>query len=310
MLFKRSTAVGATLVTVLAFTATTASARSIVDSWPTETVYGLGPNGDYVSEWMGASAGWTNIGGPAEDLVGGSAGLFEIDETSGDILEYDGTPGSWTDIGGPGGEFVESQGHLYGLGPDGKYVAEWNGTPHSWTIIGGAAQNIYGGGDGLIATSPGETYTGSVWYYNGTPESWTDIGGTGYSFVVGPHGIYRLNYDAKSISQWGGGTTWVSIGTPSGDPVNFDTVGDEGLVIIDGQTGDNLRYNDTPGSFTEIGNMYSGTPGPDVESISSIYGVKYLDDTLTTVGVYVYSGSGTNWTLIGAPFSPVIAAEE
>jgi hypothetical protein len=314
MLHKRSTSVATSLVIMLAFTATTASsasARSIIDYWPRETVYVTGPGGSYVAEWMGASQGWTTIGGPVEDIVGGSAGLFAIDPTSMDILEYNGTPGSWTDIGGPGNEFVQSNGHLYGLGPGGKYVAEWNGTPHSWTIIGGAAGNIYGGGDGLIATSPGESYSGHVFYYNGTPNSWTEIGDVGQTFAVGPNAIYRLNDDLDSISQWQGGTTWTSIGTPSGQPVSIATVGDEGLIVQDGLGNpEDLKYNGTPGSWTEIGSFNLGSPGADVESLTSIYGIEYDNDAETTVGVYVYSGSGTNWTFLGAPYSPVLAAED
>lgn len=313
MLHHRATSVATVLVVMLAFTETTASsasARSIIDYWPLETVYALGPNGSYVAEWMGSSAGWTTIGGPAEDLSGGSAGLFAIDPTTGDILEYDGTPGSWTEIGGPGSEFVQSDGNLYGLGVGGGYVAEWNGTPNSWTIIGGAAGNIYGGGDGLLATSPGTGYTGDVWRYDGTPGSWTDIGATGQSFAVGPSAVYRVNGDEESISQWDGGTTWTSIGTPSGEPVSVDTVGDEGLIIQDGYNDDNLLYNGTPGSWTEIGSPFGlGSPSADAESLTSVYGIEYDDSTETTVGVYLYSGNGTNWTLIGAPTSPVLAAE-
>jgi hypothetical protein len=306
--------VATAFVTVLAFTATTASsasARSIIDYWPRETVYALGPSGSYVAEWMGLSSGWTTIGGPAANLSGGSAGLFAIDPTTGDISQYNGTPGSWTEIGGPGWEFVQSDGHLYGLGVGGTYVAEWNGTPNSWTIIGGAARNIYGGGAGLIATSPGTGYTGNVWHYNGTPGSWTDIGATGQSFAVGPSAIYRLNWDEESMSQWAGGTTWTSIGTPSGEPVSINTVGDGGLIIQDGFNDDNLKYNGTPGSWTKIGSVFGlGSPSADAESLTSVYGIKYDNSSETTVDVYLYSGSGTNWTLIGGASSPVLAAED
>ena len=300
-------------VTMLAFTATTASsasARSIIDYWPRETVYALGPGGSYVAEWMGLSSGWTTIGGPAANLSGGSAGLFAIDPTTGDISEYNGTPGSWTEIGGPGWKFVQSDGHLYGLGVGGKYVAEWNGTPNSWTVIGGAAGNIYGGGDGLIATSPGTGYTGNVWYYNGTPGSWTDIGSSGDDFAVGSNAIYRESYDYLSISQWSGGTTWTPIGPANAEGLSIDAAGPEGLFVTDVSNNDEeLRYNGTPGNWTEVGNFSVGAYA-DAESLTSVYGMKYENGSGTTVDVYVYSGSGTNWTLIGGASAPVVAAED
>ncbi|HTJ68363.1 MAG TPA: hypothetical protein VL551_12595 [Actinospica sp.] len=313
MLHRRTLSAATAFVTAVAFTATTAtsaSARSIIDYWPRETVYVLGPGGSYVAEWMGASTGWTTIGGPAENMYAGSAGLFVTDPTTGDIEEYNGTPGSWTVIGGPGSEFVQSDGHLYGLGPGQKYVAEWNGTPGGgWTIIGGPAGNIYGGAYGLIATSPGEGDDGSVFYYNGTPGSWTDIGAVGYDFAVGTTAIYRLNEDGDSVSQWTGGTTWTSVGTPSGQPVAIDAAGDEGLVVQVGINDVDLRYNGTPGSWTQIGEGYD-SPGAEAESLTSLYGIEYDNASETTVGVYVYSGSGANWTFIGAPYSPGIAAED
>lgn len=314
MLMQKKTASGAAaLVVMVAFAGTTAgraSASSIIDYWPRETVYMAGPSGNYLAEWMGASAGWTTISGPVENIIGGSAGLFAIDPASGDILQYNGTPDSWTDIGGPGEVFVEGGGHLYGLGPGGAYVAEWNGTPHSWTIIGGSADYIYAGGAGLVATSPGRGYNGHVFLYNGTPDSWTDIGAIGQSFAVGPDAIYRWNLDWQSISQWQGGTTWTSIGTPAGQPVNIAAVGDEGLIIDEGSNGDELKYNGTPGSFTEIGSTVAlGSPGVEVESLTTVYGVKYTDASETTFDVYAYSGSGTGWTEIGGPSSGVLAAE-
>jgi hypothetical protein len=305
--------VATALVTMVAFTASTAtsaSARSIIDYWPSETVYALGPGGNYVTEWMGLSSGWTTIGGPAENLYAGSAGLFATDPTTGDISEYNGTPGSWTVIGGPGWKFVQSDGHLYGLGPGGKYVAEWNGTPNSWTIIGGAAGDIYGGGYGLIATSPGTGYTGHVWYYNGTPYSWTDIGDSGSDFAVGTNAVYRESYDYLSISQWTGGTTWTPIGPAHAQGLAIYTVGPEGLIVSDlSNNQEELKYNGTPGSWTDIGNFGVGA-GAEAESLTSVYGLESENSSETIFGVYLYSGSGTDWTFIGGPTSPIIAAED
>lgn len=317
MLRNKATCVATTLVTVFAFTATTASsasARSIINYWPRETVYALGPGGAYVTEWMGLSEGWTNIGGPAEDLYAGSAGLFATDPTSGDIWEYNGTPGSWTDIGGPGWTFAQGNGHLYGLGPGGKYVAEWNGTPGSWTIIGGPASYIYAGGDGLIATSPDDSENSYVFHYNGTPGSWTQIGGDGLTLgpvlAVGTNAVYRVSSDGDTVSQWTSGTTWTSLGAPSGQPVTIDTAGDEGLIIDDGTNGLTLKYNGTPGSWSQFGPIDIDSPGAIVESLTNVYGFAYVDTTLTNAQVYVYSPSDNSWTLIGGPVSRVIVAED
>jgi hypothetical protein len=310
VLYKRTASVAASLAAVLAFSSTTASARSIINYWPRETVYALAPDGSYVAEWMGLSSGWTIIGGAASHIYGGSAGLFAIDPTTGDISEYDGTPGSWTTIGGPGWEFVQSDGHLYGLGVGGGYVAEWNGTPNSWTIIGGAAGNIYGGGYGLIATSPGTGYTGNVWYYDGTPNSWTDIGSSGDDFAVGTDAVYRESYDYLSISQWTGGTTWTPIGPANAQGLSIDAAGPEGLFITDvSNNQEELRYDGTPGNWTEVGNF---SVGADVgaESMTSVYGTEIDQSTGDTIaGVYLWSGSGENWTQIGGPAGWPLAAE-
>jgi hypothetical protein len=271
-------------------------------NWLNQTVFALSPTDSYVAEWMGLSQGWTIIGGPAGRIYGGTAGLFAIDPTSGDISQYNGMPGSWTEIGGPGSEFVQGGGHLYGLGPNGDYVAEWNGTPNSWTIIGGPAHDIYAGGDGLVATGLG--YPADVYHYNGTPGSWSDIGEAGADFAVGPSAVYRENYAANDIAQWTGGTTWTSIG-PSGDDAELDTAGYDGLYIYDGSKDQTLKYNGTPGSWTEIGDV--NAPEPDAQSMNSVYGFKL--GSAGASGVYQYSGSGTNWTLIGGPADILLAAE-
>lgn len=312
MRHKRTKYAATALVTVLAFTATTASsasARSIINYWPRDTVYALAPDGSYVAEWMGLSSGWTIIGGPASHIYGGTAGLFATDPTTGDISEYNGTPGSWTTIGGPGWEFVQSNGHLYGLGVGGGYVAEWNGTPNSWTIIGGAAGNIYGGGYGLIATSPGTGYNGNVWYYNGTPNSWTDIGSTGSDFAVGTNAVYRESYDYLTISQWTGGTTWTPISPTNAQGLTIQVAGPEGLFVTDISNNDEeLRYNGTPGSWTQVGSFGVGA-NAGAESATSVYGTE-IDHSngYTIAGVYLWSG-GENWTQIGGPSAWPLAAE-
>ncbi|HET9168357.1 MAG TPA: hypothetical protein VFN97_02940 [Actinospica sp.] len=297
------------LVTVLAFTATTASARSIIDYWPRETVYALTPGGSSVVEWNGPGAGWTTIGGPVMRLYAGSAGLFATDPTTNGIMEYNGTPGSWTTIGGPGNDFVQSDGHLYGLGPYNEYVAEWNGTPGSWTIIGGPAEHIYGGGYGLIATSPTTGYNGHVFYYDGTPGSWTDIGDAGSDFAVGSTAVYRESYDYSTVAQWTGGTAWTPISPPSAQGIAIDAAGPGGLFISDvTDNQEELHYNGTPGSWTEVGNLSVGA-GAEAESLTSVYGTLIHSDDDLIADVYIWNGGGENWTRIGGPFSWPIAAE-
>lgn len=307
MSYKRSAAVAAAFVTAIVFPALAASNASarVAIPWTDQTVFAIGPTGNYVAEWMGLSQGWTVIGGPASEIYAGSAGVFATNPSTGDIFEYNGTPGSWTEIGGPGAQFAEGGGHLYGLGPNDAYVAEWNGTPNSWTVIGGAAQEIYAGTDGLIATAPSSNSTGDTWHYNGTPGSWTDIGAHGWDFAVGNGAIYRADDDLTTISEWTGGTTWTPILNTGGEILNL-VGGDQGVYVYNYSVNGNqvFAYNGTPNNWSLIS---TNGPLPETESQTSLYGV--TEGPTGPASVDQYSGTGTTWTVIGGPADPNLAAD-
>lgn len=300
------TTVFATAAWLTAATATSASAGTI--PWTDQTVFALSPTYSYVAEWMGLSAGWTVIGGAADEIYAGSAGVFAIEPSTGDIAEYNGTPGSWTVIGGPGSEFAEGGGHLYGLATDDSYVAEWNGPSGGWTIIGGPASSITAGTDGLIAGGIGGD-NGDEWYYDGTPGNWTDIGDPAGALAVGENAVFEVNENKNTVSEWTGGTAWTPILTQSADDISGIVGGDQGLYVdIDNSTGSEqqyFEYDGTPGDWSLIGNGSSGLL-PITESRTNLYGVTFgSNDEVASIDLY---SGGTSWTVIGGPASPAIAA--
>lgn len=324
MFYKRSAAVAAAFVTAVVFPALTAAGASarVAIPWTDQTVFAIGPTGDYVAEWMGLSQGWTIIGGPASEIYAGSAGVFATNPTTGDVFEYNGTPGSWTEIGGPGAQFAEGGGHLYGLGPNDGYVAEWNGPGQGWSVIGGPAANIYAGPYGLVDTAPGSN--GDIRRYNGTPNSWTDIGGpegfaTLNDIAVGSGAVYRINPATAAgvtvVDKWTGGTAWTPILT-AGSTHHLGSLiaGNDGVYLDDvTTTGDEyLKYNGTPNSWSPIAEIdyYGDGLYPMVESGTSLYGAT-LDNSAgdgASTDVEIYSGSGSSWTVIGGPANPNMAA--
>ncbi|HET9168383.1 MAG TPA: hypothetical protein VFN97_03070 [Actinospica sp.] len=322
MLSRRSAAVAAAFAVAVASPLLTASAAGAQDiPWTQQTVFAIGPTQNYVAEWMGYSQGWTVIGGPASEVYAGSAGVFATNPTSGNIFKYNGTPGSWTQIGGPGAEFAEGGGHLYGLGPNDGYVAEWMGLSQGWTVIGGAASNIYAGPDGLVATAPG---TGDLMHYNGSPYNWSDIGGpqafaSVTDVAVGSGAVYRVDPATSAgvtvVDMWTGGTTWTPILTVgSNEHPSSLIAGYDGVYLNDvGSTSDYyLKYNGTPNSWTRISSIsyYGDGLYPMAESTTSLYGVTFSASTGATASsdVEIYSGTGSNWTVIGGPADPELAA--
>ena len=302
---------------VFASSAASASATAVVPiryiPWSEQTVFALAPDRSYIAEWNGLGQGWTIIGGAAQQVYAGSAGVFMVD-LSGNIWIYNGTPNSWTEIGGPGYQFAEAAGHLYGIAPDKSYVAEWNGLAQGgWTIIGGAASEIAVGGAGLVALSPKGD---AILLYDGTPGQWTQIGGGAWDISVDARGIYRTDTVPDTIEQWIGGTSWETIGSGSAG-VSIAADGPVGLFAYGvGPAGDDptgnaqYEYNGTPGSWTKVG---VGTPtGLETRAVSRTYvfGVTTdinSDSTGIATSVELYTG-GENWTVIGGPAYKVIAA--
>ncbi|MFG3547563.1 phospholipase A2 [Streptomyces sp. NPDC047725] len=160
-----------------------------------DKLYALAGDRSSVSEWD-PSSGWRTIGGPAQDIHAGGAGLFAT-SPAGDVYRYEGSPtasvgdaaagvGSdtdrWTRIGGPGAEFVVGGDRLYGLAPDRSSVSEWT-KETGWRTIGGPAQHLYGGPEGLVTTDPA---TGNAFVRTragSAPAEWRMIGGPGATFL-------------------------------------------------------------------------------------------------------------------------------
>lgn len=248
-----------------------------------QTVYAIGPCEQYVAQWLGASQGWEVIGGEAQNLYVGQAGVFATDPTSGDIMQYSGTPNSWNVIGGPGNTFAVGS-HLWGMAPDGSYVAQWNGA-QGWTEIGGPSNMIYAGGFGLFATNPSSS---EIYQYNGTTNTWAGIGSaTNSLFAVSDTAIYRLDAN-QEIEQWSGsGSTWNVIDTNKATRIY---AGGYGVFATSLATGEIDRYNGTPNSWTMVG-------GPGTQfavSDTDVYGLA-TDDSY----VAAYSGQGQSWSEIG-----------
>ncbi|MER7043071.1 DNA/RNA non-specific endonuclease [Streptomyces microflavus] len=169
-------------------------------------LYQLTPHG--IGKWSGDT--WTKIGGPANNIYAGRAGLFATQPGTGDLYRYDGKPGRWTRIGGPGAHFAVGKDHVYGITPDHTAVYEWPGNGTEWTRIGGPARHLYAGGAGLFATNRD---TGNIHQYNGTPDNWTEIGGPGATFTVSDTQLYGLSPDLTTTYRWNGtGTDWTRLG--------------------------------------------------------------------------------------------------
>ena len=266
----------------------------------------MGPTHNYVAEYEGTPGQWTIIGGPATAVYAGSAGVFAVSPGSGDIYQYDGTPDEWTEIGGPGVTFTEAGDHLYGEGPHDSYVAEYDGTPNEWTVIRDQpTQQLQGGADGLFAVTVDTAE--NVLKYNGTPGDWTNIGfGSARDIAVGTNSVYADTLNGVDVAQWTPGSGWVQIGPPiPGQSVQSLVGGGGGVVANILASAGSWEYNGTPGSWTKI----SVNPSLDVQAVSTdyIYGLD-VAETGPPTDVEVYSGTGTQWMVIGGSASATLAA--
>ena len=177
-------------------------------------LYGLAVDYSYVAVWNGPGQGWTEIGGTADSIAAGGAGLVSWSPGKGVEL-YNGTPGSWTQIGGPtqaSGAVAVSDTGIYVATSNGL-VEQWTGAGQSWTVIGSGSDLIYAGGDGLYITVGSEQ---NIEQYSGTPGDWTVIGGYGQQFAVSRNALYGLGPDGDYVAQWNGpGHGWTEIGGPA-----------------------------------------------------------------------------------------------
>jgi hypothetical protein len=242
------------------------------------TLYELAPDRSAILAYDGTN--WTRIGGPAQDIYAGGAGLFATNPQTGDIYRYNNSPMSWTRVGGPGRAFAVNDDGLYGLSPDGSGVYRWTGTGENWQQIGGPAGQLYAGSHKLLATNP---QTADIYLYANQPNLWERIGGPATTFAVNDRGIYGLN--PSGVYQWTGtGENWQQIGGPAGALY----AGNAGLLATNPATGNVYRYDDISMSWTQIGG-----PGLDFAvSDDAVYG-------LNPGGVFQWAGENTTWQRIG-----------
>jgi hypothetical protein len=149
---------------------------------------------------------WEWIGAQAKTLITGGEQLYMVNNTTGDIFQYNGSPGSWTRIGGPAHSFVAHLRSLYALSMDKGGIYEYLGKPDKWARIHGAAKAICAGGASLFFTDPG---TGDIYEYH--PKSTKNIkydiegpqkvGGPGHMFVVDAFKgtLFGLSTDRKAV---------------------------------------------------------------------------------------------------------------
>jgi hypothetical protein len=108
-----------------------------------EAVYGLTPDrGAVFRHDGGVGTSWTQVGGAAGQLYGGTFGLVATNPENGNLFRYLGTPDSWEQIGGPGAEFAVTRDTVFGLTPNRDAVFRYDGIGASWTSVGGPAAAI------------------------------------------------------------------------------------------------------------------------------------------------------------------------
>lgn len=189
-----------------------------------DKLYALAPDKSSVSEWD-PSSGWRTVGGPAQDIYAGGAGLFAT-SPAGDIYHYDRSSQSsvadavadavagiasdrdrWTKIGGPGAEFVVDTDRLYGLAPDRSSVSEWT-QAKGWRTIHGPAQHLYGGPEGMVMTKPGNGNVSARTMAGVTSVKWRTIGGPGASFLsvdsgpLGSRTVLGVSPDRSAVFRY------------------------------------------------------------------------------------------------------------
>ncbi|WEH38154.1 hypothetical protein [Streptomyces sp. AM 2-1-1] len=175
---------------------------------------------------------------------------------------------------------------VFALSPDKNGVHHFH--DGAWIRVGGPADRLFGGGGGLVATSPGG---GDVHRYLNTPDTWERIGGPGATFAVTRGGIFGLAPDRSGVYAYTGSSgSWTRIGGPASEIYG----GGWGLVATGPGSGDLFHYLGSPDTWVRI-----GEPGVTFAvTDESVYG---LSANPVGGGVYRYDGQGTSWTRIGGP---------
>ncbi|GGP75979.1 hypothetical protein GCM10010278_62960 [Streptomyces melanogenes] len=274
----------------------TSTTGQTVPSAPPGTLYAIAPDHRSIRQWQGHGTAWSRIGGAADRILAGQAGLFAVDSDSKQLLGYLGTPGRWAPVSEPAAEFAMSGNQLYRIAADHSAVHRWDGSGATWTVIGGPASHLYGGGAGLFATHPGD---GRIYRYDSGANFWPYVGNAGADFAVTGRHLYGLTPDRSEIFQWNGGasSSWFRVGGPAtslhASPGHvFATTPDHGKL---------LRYADSPESWAP-----ASEAGADF-TITADHIFRLSPDRSA-----VFQGStrspGT-WTQIGGPAAAVAASQ-
>ncbi|WP_330321403.1 DNA/RNA non-specific endonuclease (plasmid) [Streptomyces clavifer] len=250
-----------------------------------DQLFALAADHTAVYRYSGQGTDWTKVGGPAETLHAGGAGLFATSPDTGKVFKYDGTPEAWSQIGEAGADFAVTGDRLYALNPDRTAVYEWSGQGTQWAKVGGPAKDLDAGGAGLFATAPDD----KIFKYDGAPEAWTQIGDPGADFAVTGDRLYGIAADRSAVYEWSGqGTKWAKVGGPAQDL----HAGGAGLFATDRTTGQLNKYTGQPDSWTQ-----TGEPGAAFTvSDTHLYGL-----APGGTAVLQWAGTGTDWTPLGAP---------
>jgi len=181
------------------------------------------------------------------------------------------------------------------LSADLSKVIRWNVATQTWNQVGGAASAIYGGSFALLATNPDNT---DVFQY--TSGTWTAIGSGGAQFMQGDGALYGLTPNKGAVWEYlgFGPGSWIEIGGAAGNLYGggvselFATTpaGNQLWHFVSGSTWEQVLLIDAPADFA-------------VDKDSNVY---RIDDG----GVFLWSGSGTDWTpMLGSPLgSPTTRA--
>ncbi|WP_338673954.1 hypothetical protein V1460_13425 [Streptomyces sp. SCSIO 30461] len=243
---------------------------------------------DGVYRWDGGTS-WTQISGPgtADQIYGGGAGLLRAAPDGSGVYRYQGSGQNWQRIGtaGPGSQWVVTDNAVFGRSPDGVY--RWDGGT-SWTQISGpgTADQIYGGGAGLLRAAPDGS---GVYRYQGSGQNWQRIGtaGPGSQWVVTDNAVFGRSPDG--VYRWNGGTSWTQISGPGTADQIYG--GGAGLLRAAPDGSGVYRYQGSGQNWQRI-----GTAGPGSQWVvtdNAVFG-------RSPDGVYRWNG-GTSWTQISGP---------
>lgn len=251
-----------------------------------------------------------------EVLVGYNAdtkktNIYSVSNT-GDVYKYNDRPLSWAGLipmGSVSGKmFATRNSDIFRIsfGTDSEIpnptlwkVEVWNPTLYKWDIVGGSFDEIYGGGDNLIA----QDKKNGIYIYKpelDTISKFPMIGGPGRTFAVGSNNnIIGISPNGDSIWKWNGvPNSWTQIGYPAKDIYAAGT-----KLFMTDLKGDIYKYDGVPFDWTKI-----GSPGKKFTvsvTDGTVYGLSQNGDS-----VWKWTGVPYKWEQVGGPAKDIIAGTE